>query len=135
METSASTGTGLASTRCCQPAASSRLARTWRNPVSESRTARRMGGWLVVGAITRTSIVAEGDAVTPPMPRDHTLVTTPDLTPQTATLLDPSRPAADHRPVTRAQTSLPTVLPGRAGGDVGACFREVPPVCQASSGP
>src|SRR3954467_12257453 len=37
----ASSGTGEASTRCCQPIPSRRLASTWRNPESESITARR----------------------------------------------------------------------------------------------
>ena len=44
--TIASSGTGLASTRYCQPAPSSRLERTCRNPVSESSTAMRTGGGL-----------------------------------------------------------------------------------------
>src|SRR5215212_2233490 len=49
--TIASSGTGLASTRCCQPAPSSRLARTCRKPVSESRTAIRIGaGGLIWSA-------------------------------------------------------------------------------------
>src|SRR3954454_3061202 len=48
IETSASIGTGPASTRCCQPAASSRLARTRRNPVSESSTARLRPGRPVI---------------------------------------------------------------------------------------
>src|SRR3954454_4837933 len=39
--TIASSGTGEASTRCCQPMPSSRLPRTCRKPVSESITARR----------------------------------------------------------------------------------------------
>src|SRR5215210_1266531 len=63
MDTSVSIGTGLASTRCCQPAASSRLASTCRNPVSESSTARRMGGWPVAMA---SSIAPGDDAVTRP---------------------------------------------------------------------
>src|SRR5215211_4161864 len=62
METNVSIGTGLARTRCCQPAASRRFASTCRNPVSESRTARRMGTWP--GAIS-ASIARARDAVTP----------------------------------------------------------------------
>ena len=47
MATIASSGTGLASTRYCQPALSSRLVSTWTKPVSESSTASRIGGWPV----------------------------------------------------------------------------------------
>ena len=51
--TTASAGTGLASTRCSQPSRSRRLQRTWMKPLSRSRTAirrdprrrRRLGGW------------------------------------------------------------------------------------------
>ena len=43
IESSVSSGTGEASTRYCQPAASSRLERTCTKPESESRTAIRAG--------------------------------------------------------------------------------------------
>src|SRR5215217_6750827 len=48
MATSASSGTGEASTRCCHPAVSSRFVNTCRNPLSESTTARRMAACVVV---------------------------------------------------------------------------------------
>ena len=48
MATSASSGTGEASTRCCQPAAPRRLVRTCRKPLSESRIARRTAACVVV---------------------------------------------------------------------------------------
>src|SRR2546423_15417064 len=57
MATIASSGTGEASTRCCQPAMSSRFVRTWRNPLSESTTARRMAA-CVVGVIVAPAYVA-----------------------------------------------------------------------------
>ena len=46
--TSASSGTGLASTRYCQPAPSSRLESTCRNPVSASSTAIRTEAGCVI---------------------------------------------------------------------------------------
>src|SRR5271165_371487 len=41
IDTTASVGTGLASTRCSQPSRSRRLLRTWMNPLSRSSTAMR----------------------------------------------------------------------------------------------
>src|SRR5829696_2938243 len=48
--TTASSGTGLASTRYCQPALSTRFARTCRKPVSESSTAMRIAGCVIWSA-------------------------------------------------------------------------------------
>src|SRR4051794_21700994 len=68
IDTSASIGTGLARTRCCQPAASRRLARTAKKPVSESSTARRTGCWAVAAPIAQRRIVLQSDVVTGPPP-------------------------------------------------------------------
>ncbi len=50
IETTASAGTGLASTRCSQPRRSSRLERTWMKPLSRSRTAMRRDPVEAAGA-------------------------------------------------------------------------------------
>ena len=107
MEMSASIGTGLASTRCCQPAASSRFASTCRKPVSESSTPRRTGGWPVVDAIAQRRIVGI---------RRHGYGYRPRVTPG----LQVARPPRKHRELKRAMRGVRELSkqPGNNEGDL-----------------
>ena len=58
IDTTASVGTGLASTRCSQPSRSRRLLRTWMKPLSRSRTAMRRAEDALPGPAAAASSLA-----------------------------------------------------------------------------
>src|SRR4051812_39868682 len=88
MATIASSGTGLARTRYCQPAPSRRFERTCRNPLSASRTASLIGGWppepprrscpsrASVRVMCRPAYDRRATPYVPPRRSDNSLVTT-----------------------------------------------------------